>query len=265
MTNRIATTKRPRATARINSKLDKNLGAYMAAAGAAGVSILALAQPAQAKVMYTPAYIRLNNNLILDINHDGTYDFGIHAYGFCISQEVGSLCGQSFRLNASSYSKGKFMGAPGFGSALFAGAQIGPAGQFSAGGILGTNFTWNSSVGSSPPNWFGPFANGGKGVRDRYLGLKFTIGEEPHYGWMRISVQIPNAKKRGFKMFITGYAYETEPNKAITAGQKTDAPESSIFTPALPKTAPAPATLGALARGADAIAIWRRDEESALR
>ena len=266
MTKRTLTSKRPRATAQIDPKLDKTLAAYMAAAGAAGVSMLALSSPAEAKVIYTPAYTRLAGNVILDINHDGTYDFLIRGYGFCISQEFGSLCGQSFNLNASSYSKGRFMGAPGFGSALFAGAQIGPAAQFSARDILATNWTRGFSGTYSPPDWFGPFANGGKGVRDRYLGLKFTIGKEAHYGWLRISVHIPNPKQRGFTATITGYAYETEPNTAIIAGQKTSTGKTADFsepTPTAPKPVPAPASLGALARGADAIAIWRRDEEAA--
>jgi hypothetical protein len=107
-------------------------------------------------------------------------------------------------------------------------------------------------------------ANDGKGVRDRYLGLKFSIRGETHYGWLRISVQIPNSKKNGFNAFITGYAYETEANTAIIAGQETGAVEaSSSMQPGSPQPSssqPAQASLGMLARGAEGIAIWRREE-----
>jgi hypothetical protein len=52
---------------------------YTLAAGAAGVCILALAQPAEAKIVYTPANIRLgmNQHYDLDLNHDGITDFSI--------------------------------------------------------------------------------------------------------------------------------------------------------------------------------------------
>jgi hypothetical protein len=248
--------KTPRETARIDSKLNKNLAAYMTAAGAAGVSLLALAQPAGAKVIYTSYYTQLGDTF-LDINHDGVVDFPIRGYGFCISGQYSSLCGGSEALNASSPG-GRFMGAPGFASALRAGAKIGPAGQFSARQIIGSDFERPFSGSAKPPNWFGPLANDGNGVRDRYLGLKFSIRGQTHYGWLRISVHIPNSKKHGFSAFITGYAYETEANTAIVAGQETGAVEASSSQPA--SSQPAQASLGMLARGAEGIAIWRREE-----
>ena len=82
---------------------------------------------------------------------------------------------------------------------------------------------------------------------------------------MRISVQIPNPLKPGFNAFITGYAYETEANTGIIAGQTTGASEHAAFVldPLEPKSAPA--SLGMLARGADGLALWRRDDEAVAR
>lgn len=252
-----------RASAPVSSKLNKNLAAYMAVAGAAGVSMLAMSPAAEAKVIYTPTYVQLGGNYFPDINHDGVYDFAFRPYGFCISERVGSLCGGSINLNLSSYSKGKFMGAAnGFASALHAGDKIGPPGQFSARQVIGMNFYQFFSGTVNPPNWFGPFANGGKGVRDRYIGLKFNIGPEAHYGWMRISVHIPNAEKNGYSAIVTGYAYETEANKGIIAGATSGTDEKSALTPIPLDPVPQPASLGMLARGADALAIWRRDEHA---
>jgi hypothetical protein len=252
-----------RASATVSSKLNKNLATYMAAAGAAGVSMLALTPKAEAKVIYTSTYVQLGGNYFPDINHDGVYDFAFRPYGFCISERVGSLCGASVNLNLSSYTKGKFMGsANGFASALHAGDKIGPPGQFEARQVIAVNFYQFFSGTINPPNWFGPFANGGKGVRDRYIGLKFNIGPEAHYGWMRISVQIPNAQKNGYSAIVTGYAYETEPNTAIIAGQKTSADEKSALSPT-PLNPAQSVSLGMLARGADALSMWRREEVSA--
>ena len=185
--------KQPRPTAAINSKLNKNLTAYVAAASAAGATMLALTPSAEAKVIYTQTHTRLSA-ITLDINHDGVFDFVIRDEGGCVSERNGSICGGLLMLNASSYTKGHFMKAPGFASALFAGAKIGPTAQFNAGEIIGSDFYRFFSGTITPPTWSGPFANGGKGVRDRYIGLKFNIGPQAHYGWMRISVQIPNSQ-----------------------------------------------------------------------
>jgi hypothetical protein len=257
----------PRAVAKINSKLNQNLASYMTAAGAAGVAMLALTHTAAAKVIYTPTYVQLGGNYFPDINHDGVYDFAFRPYGFCISERVGSLCGGSINLNLSSYSKGKFMGAAnGFASALHAGDKIGPPGQFSARQIIAMNFYQFFSGTVNPPNWFGPFANGGKGVRDRYIGLKFNIGPEAHYGWMRISVNIPNAEKNGYSAIVTGYAYETEPNKGIVAGATSGTDEKSALNPVpLAPHSAASMTLGMLARGADGLAFWRREDDTVAR
>jgi hypothetical protein len=52
---------------------------YALAAGAAGVGVLALTQPAEAKIVYTPAnvHIGVGKHYHLDLNHDGATDFTI--------------------------------------------------------------------------------------------------------------------------------------------------------------------------------------------
>jgi hypothetical protein len=69
------------------------------------------------------------------------------------------------------------------------------------------------SVGSSPAdNWyFGPWLNLRKPA---YLGLKFTIKGEVHYGWARLGDIRP---RRRVRALLTGSAYETIPDKAIVA------------------------------------------------
>jgi hypothetical protein len=57
--------------------LDNNLHAYVTAACAARVSLLASSPPAAAEIVYTPAnsFILPKSTLSLDLNHDGTVDF----------------------------------------------------------------------------------------------------------------------------------------------------------------------------------------------
>jgi hypothetical protein len=103
----------------------------------------------------------------------------------------------------------------------------------------------------------GPWRN----VTNRYLGLKFKINGKFHYGWARLSVK---AFKGQFKIVatLTGFAYETIPGKAITAGA-TKGPDDTEPAASLNSRTPEPVTLGALARGTPALSIWRREESVA--
>jgi hypothetical protein len=106
--------------------------------------------------------------------------------------------------------------------------------------------------------WYGPWMNGGKGVKNRYLGIKFQINGQFHFGWARITV---TPTKTGFYTTLTGYAYETIPNKPIIAGATKGPDEDDQLAPASLKTHTGePTSLGLLALGAPGLSIWRREE-----
>ncbi|HSY31178.1 MAG TPA: hypothetical protein VLA42_04245, partial [Verrucomicrobiae bacterium] len=85
-------------------------------------------------------------------------------------------------------------------------------------------------------------------TKNRYLGLQFVINGQVHYGWARLTVTVPRPTiSRGIYAVLTGYAYETEPNKPIITG-KTKGPDVITLDPA---------TLGHLAAGASQIPAWR--------
>jgi hypothetical protein len=44
------------------TSLERRLGGYALAASAAGVSLMALARPAEAKIVYTPDHVRIKPN-----------------------------------------------------------------------------------------------------------------------------------------------------------------------------------------------------------
>src|SRR5215475_10458062 len=70
-----------RKTAPISNSLHRRLNMYALAAGAAGVGALVSAPQAEAKIVYTPADVKivLNGGLIeFDLNHDGVNDFGFN-------------------------------------------------------------------------------------------------------------------------------------------------------------------------------------------
>jgi hypothetical protein len=222
---------------------------YALAASAAGVGLLALAQPAEAKIVYTPAHIhiKMNGDMVpLDLNHDGIVDFYLHVYGF-FETVILSACqytGSFSNGTVCSFVRGTNAirrAGTGYGAALPYGARIQPIRNFGeAAAILGRLKVDSGTY----TQWMGPWLNGGKGVKHRYLGLKFKVKGRFHVGWARMTVvTISN----NFTATLTGYAYETIPGKGIIAG-KTKGPDVTTVSPA---------TLGHLAAGASAIPTWR--------
>jgi hypothetical protein len=71
--------RRSRKPSAISESLHQRLNAYALAANAAGVGLLALAQTAQAKIIYSPAHrvIEPKHSYDIDFNHDGIPDFKI--------------------------------------------------------------------------------------------------------------------------------------------------------------------------------------------
>jgi hypothetical protein len=61
----------------LSESISRQLNTYAIAAGAAGVGILALAQPAEAKIVFTPTWQQVlpRSSVKLDLNNDGVTDF----------------------------------------------------------------------------------------------------------------------------------------------------------------------------------------------
>ncbi len=221
--------------AKLSFHLEHHVNAYALAASAAGASLLALTQPVEAKIVYTKAHERFRyDSIFLDLNHDGVIDFGIPIHTTLTdSQHVSSLYVNVYR----SQSQNRIVGTSREASALRAGARIASANQG-----RGQMVFLRQRAGKT--YFYGHWANGGKGVRNRYLGLKFFINGKAHYGWARVSVWFQHQQIAGV---LTGYAYETIPNKPIIAG-KTHGKDVITLEPA---------SLGHLAQGASAIPAWR--------
>jgi hypothetical protein len=252
---------RPRKTANLSESTDHHLDLYALAATAAGVGMLALAQPAEARIVYTPAYRTigdLTNPLFLDLNHDGVNDFRVYVLGGFSTGSWRFI--MEVRPANSSVVSNQAAGCYPFSSvcaaALPAGVAVGPR-YFSRHGAWMA--TMNVYTNSRPPHYGFPWANGGKGVEDRYLGLRFVVGGQIHYGWARFNVS-PQPSKVNMFATLTGYAYETVPNRPIVTGDTgpvvngNEAPDASLTTPASP-----PVNLGMLALGAPGLEIWRKE------
>lgn len=228
----------------IGEKLDKKLKAYSVAAGAAGVGLLALAQPAQAEIVYTPAHIRFMTTASrsIDMTHNG-----INEFRFVDAADLGS--GSTTFVFAVGLHGGdgllvrpNIVGKEAWPLPL--GARIGPSELFS-----------NSAAMAAAYHGSG----GGTWGKNRYLGLKFQLNGQEHYGWAELSIGLN--RKGTISVEINGYAYETVANKPILAG-KTKQEDTALQqpTPASQHTSPPfSATLGLLALGSPGLSIWRRD------
>jgi hypothetical protein len=257
----------PRKPVVLSESTQRRLGMYALSATATGVGILAMAQPADAKIIYTPAHAKalFGQPLPVDLNHDGIVDFYLVQEGHSVEDRL-SVCQywQSFTdgIFCSQFSRGtnaiRTIDSKGrkFGAALRYGAKIQRGERFSKGSVLLGGVQQGTG---SNTIWYGPWLNRGKGVKHRYLGLKFKINGRLHFGWARITVATNSDM---WTATLTGYAYETIPGKGISAGQTQGRDDGSIGEPEATLTAPTrePATLGALAMGAPGLSIWRRKE-----
>lgn len=147
-------------------------------------------------------------------------------------------------------------------AALNAGSKIADGEKFQlparAALMLGRGFYYGSRTQQTRQ---GPWANGGKGVKNRYLGFKFKINGQFHYGWARLTVT--TTPHSAYTATLTGYAYETTPNKGIVAGQESGPAEIGDSINDMNKTkAFRPVSLGLLGLGAVGLALWRRKEDS---
>jgi hypothetical protein len=243
---------------------------YALAANAAGVSLLVLAQSTEAKIVYTAAHrvIRANSAFQLDLNHDGTTDFLIQQVGYCNSDSCYGfqrylLAKGTFgnvvqgRISSRDTLNYKFY----YASALRLGARIGPHQHFIGAGHNGaTMLAVFQDQDLRMPHTYGKW----KDVESRYLGLKFKISRKIHYGWARLSVHNHAGQ---ITATLTGYAYETIPDKPIIAGKTKGSDEASFEGSTATFTVPKrePATLGLLALGSHAQSIWRREEWASVR
>jgi hypothetical protein len=226
----------------------QRLNMYALAASAAGVSMLALTQPAEAKIVYTPAHIGLGSVVRLDLNHDGTYDF------YLVAQ---IQTGKSTNLGVFPAQAGNAMVEnKGQAVAMRAGLRAGPKDKFSPYANVLARVWRKSDTGTFYSS--GPWKN----VKNRYLGLKFLIQGQIHFGWVRMTISIVNHNISGI---LNGYAYETVPNKPIITGRTKGLDEIGATTgsPAsLSAPTPEPASLGLLAMGWQGLSIWRREESA---
>jgi uncharacterized repeat protein (TIGR03803 family) len=205
-------------------------------------------------------------SVFVDLNHDRITDF-IFSNLFHTPSSDGYVTNASLLVSASGNmrnqvwgrGRGSSHGRARFASALHSGFVVGAnkshlqksptalmarllVQYFREAPKVTTCSTWSPGcVSSTEGQWMY--------TKHRYLGLKFMIKGEIHYGWARFEVKrtAVGVGKNSISATLTGYAYETVPNKSITTG-KTKGPDVVTIEPA---------TLGRLAQGASGTSASR--------
>jgi hypothetical protein len=233
----------PRKPSNLSEALYRQLNSYALAATAAGVGLLALSQQAEGRIVYYRTHYRFYlgfGSYSLDLNHDGIADF-------IFLSSTGIVFSYFGIRPAKSQSQNLIWGYAGpvfrtsFASALKAGVKVHASKKLGK----GEHIMVFSQAGT--PSWrcYGQWCR----ARNRYLGLKFyDVKGKAHYGWARLTNEQGTTRTR--TRTLTGYAYETIPNKPIVAGK----------THGKDVIAVQDASLGHLARGASAIPAWREKE-----
>jgi len=222
----------------ISANLEKHLKSY-ALVAATGAGLMALSTPANAAVVYTPTKITLLNGQVnVDVDGDGVTDFTL------VDQDkLLPLVSSNRMLGVKGPTGAAVVKGNGGAAAMMMNSIISSGRSFQAinkarGRMASVGY---KCVGSSNSNCVSFVAGPFKQVKNKYLGFKFTISGQTHYGWARLNVDYTyqNGGNSIINVYLSGYAYESVPGMSIKAGQTTGVSEAQ-----------APGSLGQLARGA---------------
>jgi hypothetical protein len=210
-----------RQTVSLHSKLDNQIQNYVtnskansggrtlfaaAALGAITLGGLSIPQDLYAEVVFTAAQQSIGkenafSTMSIDLNHDGVPDLALFAYNFASFSSGAHFRGD---LSAKGLNGNQLLGTNrGFAAALPHGQIINSKGNFRQN--PGMDECRDSSDGFS---FFSSSTGPWLIAKNRFLGVKFTINGETHFGWARLSTGCGDAT-------LTGFAYETVPNKPI--------------------------------------------------
>ncbi len=242
-----------------SNNLNRQIGLYSAAAAVAGVSMLALAEPAAAEVVVTKksipiplSTVSMPDPVVISMANNGVGNFSFNLRGGDSSLSLRSLGVIGADPGANGVHNQILAGGTFYNKALALarGVEIGPTTPASAffstsGGLIAAT-NEGGGVFYSRGYWAG-------NLKNRYLGVRFQLNGQTHYGWIRLTVTT-NVKsgKPSLTATITGYAYETVANKAIKAGTAATAAAQVQ----VPQRQAGP-SLGMLAAGAEGMPLWR--------
>lgn len=191
-------------------------------------SFLFLQKNSDAQLVYTDVdpdetYSENGDEYLLDLNNDGTTDFMIQIINFSSagifvsgSYSFSGLVQNVFIIPSPGNS---IAGSLGLGSYLYpyalnSGSSVGPGLLFQS-ASLQSMVSYLAIIDYPAVGSVFPFLSYGNwiGVEDKYLGLKFKIGADTHYGWARLDCGADH-----HSITIKDYVYNATPDIAVVTG-----------------------------------------------
>jgi len=245
-----------RKEAKLSESLERRLKAYVLAAGAAG-AILAAPTAANADIITAPGLSYLFSGsppgrtfFTNDLTVNGITDFRL------FGSQFGSVTGGGNYWELFEGAGAQLVGINGGGltGLLGKGVEVGHGRNFDPGVDLGRAGLFIDNTRRCTQTYPSYRCTTHRSTRrsaaalgSGYLGLRFLVDGQPHYGWARVNARAGNyASVSGT---LGPIAYDTVAGQAILTGQTTPTPE--------------PATLSLLALGAAALGIWRSKKQKA--
>jgi hypothetical protein len=195
----------------MNSSLRKKLKAYSLAAG----SLTAAA--VQGQITYTDISPDVNlsgpSNYNLDMDNNGQPELQFIFYTYADSL-ISTTLNYQVIFNSTATLGNLYQNMIPFPTALNSGDSIRPSAPdwrdtsiYGGNQYLAVVSTYGSQT-STFGNWLG--------VTDKYVGIRFNINNQPHYGWIRLTVGAT-----ANQIIVKDFAYRTTPGIGLTAGQTT--------------------------------------------
>jgi hypothetical protein len=195
----------------MKKSVQNKLKAYTAAAG----SLAAFAGTADAQIIYTditPDVVLTGNNssYSLDMDNNSTTEMNFYSY-----------VGLDSLGNPEIYIQGLELYTPNTNAiigALYAQSYPLPYALTAGAPINAANPNWRDATVNGGAQYISVLAYGNPygyflGQNDRYLGVRFNINNQLHYGWVRLS-----CSATGGILTIKDYAYNTQVGDSINAG-----------------------------------------------
>ena len=210
-----------------HNSTSQDLGRRLSTYAATASTLLIVGSAANAQISYSGLQnITLEDftdSALIDLNDDAQYDFKFMLAGYYDSYTYGSYflhysiaVGGILNPEESIYNSW-IQSYYGLAKALGAGAYIDQdVENWSSGESWGFIMQYWISYYIQAPGYTSSYSGSLGFFTDqiRYLGVRFHIGEEQHYGWIRATVAEHVAS-----MTIYDWAYEQTPDKGIRAGE----------------------------------------------
>ena len=184
--------------------------------------IAAIALPAEAEIVYTPANISIpvGSSYNIDLNQDGVTDFTIRSsllQDYCNDGDgfMWSLTVTSANGNAVVTSLGHIGSS--WAAALLNSVPVNGGEGFVTGSSTMAALAWGFCGTGTLGEWLN--------LPDRYLGLKFRDANGGvHYGWAKLSTAayVDGQGHLHNSTILSGFAYETIAGRQIFTGQRSD-------------------------------------------